>query len=1224
MGWTWTCFGGRKERVRRINSDGRVRQKNRERLDRSQARTNPRAPSLAAQNRPKSPARDSSAYDEPFQPKQVVRGSQYGSKLFRRKTVRRNNSLGSNSFQNGANKDSGKKSEPKLAGDGQPEVLVDRLQEEVEALRKKLAEEEAETRKLRNEVVYLRSCGVLQSPERLSGRSIGRESPRPGSFKDDRTQRHLESWLGLTLSPSSRSKLEDQLRLMAAEEISKNPGKGLTNGQKALIVASRLWNYQADDASQVKFETRDSYSPDTSSYFGNNLTHNQAVEDLLPEVNVHPKGGESKAVSKDAPLPECEEEESTLNVGSFRDSLDLEISPGSSFVEKINIKTSLSYETQNFSFHPSSEKPGRKDNTVVQTTVSFPKKAKLSAHEDEQIDGEFERFPAEEDEQTEEELEKCRVEEQVKFESPRRPSASRNPDAAVPALDEGRRFIDRRYHQLGAKLSKSLNTTSSPTAAPDRSPPQPIPDSPPVQKSDSSLEESEQASSPETEPFPLSNAAPDSVEVTSDEDSPESPSNPVMKKTFFSARTGRMWQPLSPVKEIDSERSSVRSSVLYTSSALSSRKDLTETDERGFSTDSWSSQSRSPSTSLLPSSEQDGDGEESSTTGSGLKTGLAPDTDHFTVSSRMRARQYYPRGDDTNFQADYSSNGEMDTSVERSTTTNWTTSEDSDDDIHPIQCQSPDLSPQPLRSKYAKKKEDLNVEYPRDIYLKETGLRVEELLLSSVESAFSAEPLHAHKEHLRSVESFTVPLEGHPATSVYTFDEIPQRSKTYPVSDVINSRESVHPVLASIENLPKWVEHQGISVAAAKKEKSDVPLQDVNEEGMRSHAQTQQDGIACVNNLTAELSGLDFHQVEEEKSKPFYFDISDIERKEFFSQNADEKPSHYRELKDKHHRYSVSSDHASDKPQGERTPSKDMLDLFSASQDELDCSSPSSGEMDANEQHFDACSSTKLKMALEAGSESADYLYSPRMQALDSSVDVETHIAEKIVLRNGQLCADHQGASAVLKSRLPMRKLAEIDESRAHNRERVDPADNSVTSRTCILEGSVGETESHEESCSSNQLHSPGVSMDESDAVSSFSRMSDGTVHSHESALKTAPSTTKITHETSSKAPRGNSMPGTEVEPLYPVRGLPSISPDDRPILGTVATWWGIEGSKSRAWWDGQGIPNSTSKYKEDQRVSWHTTPFETRLERALASQTMVPTEPAGRRDLFGGGVESY
>ncbi|KAJ1703857.1 hypothetical protein LUZ63_003636 [Rhynchospora breviuscula] len=37
------------------------------------------------------------------------------------------------------------------------------------------------------------------------------------------------------------------------------------------------------------------------------------------------------------------------------------------------------------------------------------------------------------------------------------------------------------------------------------------------------------------------------------------------------------------------------------------------------------------------------------------------------------------------------------------------------------------------------------------------------------------------------------------------------------------------------------------------------------------------------------------------------------------------------------------------------------------------------------------------------------------------------------------------------------------------------------------------------------------------------------------------------------------------------------------------------------------GIPNTTTKYKEDQKVKWHSTPFEERLERILSDEKMPP-----------------
>lgn len=61
-------------------------------------------------------------------------------------------------------------------------------------------------------------------------------------------------------------------------------------------------------------------------------------------------------------------------------------------------------------------------------------------------------------------------------------------------------------------------------------------------------------------------------------------------------------------------------------------------------------------------------------------------------------------------------------------------------------------------------------------------------------------------------------------------------------------------------------------------------------------------------------------------------------------------------------------------------------------------------------------------------------------------------------------------------------------------------------------------------------------------------------------------------------------------------RRSPSRNPDEIPILGTVGSYWNTRDQNS----DTKGIPNSTSKYREDKRVNWHSTPFEVRLERAL------------------------
>lgn len=65
-------------------------------------------------------------------------------------------------------------------------------------------------------------------------------------------------------------------------------------------------------------------------------------------------------------------------------------------------------------------------------------------------------------------------------------------------------------------------------------------------------------------------------------------------------------------------------------------------------------------------------------------------------------------------------------------------------------------------------------------------------------------------------------------------------------------------------------------------------------------------------------------------------------------------------------------------------------------------------------------------------------------------------------------------------------------------------------------------------------------------------------------------------------------------------------TPGDRPILGMVAAHWNEASHISPKWCGGNGIPNSTTKYKEDQKVSWHATPFEERLEKALSEDNFI------------------
>ncbi|XP_057527019.1 protein JASON-like isoform X2 [Amaranthus tricolor] len=88
--------------------------------------------------------------------------------------------------------------------------------------------------------------------------------------------------------------------------------------------------------------------------------------------------------------------------------------------------------------------------------------------------------------------------------------------------------------------------------------------------------------------------------------------------------------------------------------------------------------------------------------------------------------------------------------------------------------------------------------------------------------------------------------------------------------------------------------------------------------------------------------------------------------------------------------------------------------------------------------------------------------------------------------------------------------------------------------------------------------------------------------------------------------------PLPKVDGDFPGRKKPSIvrTSEDRPIIGLVATHWNNQEEDtyiSPKPWDGNGIPNSTTKYKEDQKVCWHATPFEERLEKALSEETAVP-----------------
>ncbi|RLM73160.1 uncharacterized protein C2845_PM15G14100 [Panicum miliaceum] len=67
----------------------------------------------------------------------------------------------------------------------------------------------------------------------------------------------------------------------------------------------------------------------------------------------------------------------------------------------------------------------------------------------------------------------------------------------------------------------------------------------------------------------------------------------------------------------------------------------------------------------------------------------------------------------------------------------------------------------------------------------------------------------------------------------------------------------------------------------------------------------------------------------------------------------------------------------------------------------------------------------------------------------------------------------------------------------------------------------------------------------------------------------------------------------------------PRSNREEAPILGTVGSYWRCteqdsEYCSSRSDSGTHGIPNTTSKYREDRRVNWHSTPFNVRLDRAM------------------------
>lgn len=116
------------------------------------------------------------------------------------------------------------------------------------------------------------------------------------------------------------------------------------------------------------------------------------------------------------------------------------------------------------------------------------------------------------------------------------------------------------------------------------------------------------------------------------------------------------------------------------------------------------------------------------------------------------------------------------------------------------------------------------------------------------------------------------------------------------------------------------------------------------------------------------------------------------------------------------------------------------------------------------------------------------------------------------------------------------------------------------------------------------------------DSVSSYNKISDGTnTTSIEKSL-----TTEVTSHSTRKKVLKNTNSELEFpslaqwlkppNPKKPFRDealtgdrSAKSSDEDRPIIGMVAAHWKDEDSEkvTPKWWDGNGIPNSTNKYKE-------------------------------------------
>ncbi|KAJ1271844.1 hypothetical protein BS78_06G156800 [Paspalum vaginatum] len=154
----------------------------------------------------------------------------------------------------------------------------------------------------------------------------------------------------------------------------------------------------------------------------------------------------------------------------------------------------------------------------------------------------------------------------------------------------------------------------------------------------------------------------------------------------------------------------------------------------------------------------------------------------------------------------------------------------------------------------------------------------------------------------------------------------------------------------------------------------------------------------------------------------------------------------------------------------------------------------------------------------------------------------------------------------------------------------------------------------------------PDVGPGHDSNFASHTRMSPSISSKKEVSVDASLSTWLVSSESStvdklqSKSPRSISSVSREERPVLgaltvddlkqsSAASSPHRSPrancEGAPILGTVGSYWHCteqdnEYCSSRSDSGTNGIPNTTSKYGEDKRVNWHSTPFNVRLDRAM------------------------